>query len=383
MTDNNFKVLSDMKSQSNVTTLPKRKSFKRTNTNDIMATEYAPIRWIVPEYLPEGFNVLAGRQKLGKTWLAIDWAVSVATGQHAMGQIPCEQGDVLYIDMENGARRVQRRIKTLFPDEKSVPDLSRLDWVEEAVQLDQGFIECLESWRLSVSEPRLVVIDVLQRIKPAGTSNRNAYENDYVAFAELQRWATQNGVAVLALHHTRKGGADDPLEALTGSNGLSAVADATLLLDRDGNGITLYVRGRDVEEKETALTFAGGIWSMHGEATEVRRSSERAAILDELLTADEWLTPTDIAIITGRNKNPVTKMLSLMSKSGEVMKAKKGHYYHPSRTDLTPGNVGNKVRSENKGINNNDLEESDILTLSMDAGKVGKDQENQGKEGRP
>ena len=40
----------------------------------IMATVFPPIRWIVPGYVAEGLSILAGRQKLGKTWLAIDWA---------------------------------------------------------------------------------------------------------------------------------------------------------------------------------------------------------------------------------------------------------------------------------------------------------------------
>jgi RecA-family ATPase len=154
-------------------------------------------------------------------------------------------------------------------------------------QLDGGFITELERWRTSVKDPRFVVIDVLQRIKPAGSMARNSYENDYSAWAELQRWATKHGIAVLGLHHTRKGGADDPLEALSGSNGLSAVADTTLVLDSDQNGKTLYVRGRDVEEKETALIFTAGLWSILGEAADVRRTSERSKILSALLTADE------------------------------------------------------------------------------------------------
>ena len=159
--------------------------------------------------------------------------------------------------MENGPRHIQGSIKTLFPDVKNIPDLSRLEWVTEAPQLDAGFIDELERWRISVLAPRLVVIDVLQRIKPAGNMTRNAYENDYSIWAPLQDWATANGIAVLGLHHTKKGGAEDPLESLSGSNGLSACADTTLVLNSDQNGKTLYVRGRDVEEKETALIFAG------------------------------------------------------------------------------------------------------------------------------
>ena len=69
-----------------------RIKFRRTSTNDIMAATFAPINWVVPGYISEGFLVLAGRQKLGKTWLAIDWALAVATGGVAMGSIAVRAG---------------------------------------------------------------------------------------------------------------------------------------------------------------------------------------------------------------------------------------------------------------------------------------------------
>jgi len=295
----------------------------------------------VPGYISEGFLVLAGRQKLGKTWLAIDLALAVATGGAAIGSIMCEQGDVLYIDMENGPRRIQNRINRLFPDERNRPDFRRLEWVTEAPQLGAGFIEQLESWRVSVPTPRLVIIDVLQRIKPPGSMARNAYENDYSTWAPLQEWATANGIAVLGLHHTKKGGADDPLEALSGSNGLSACADTTLVLDSDQNGKTLYVRGRDVEEKETALIFAGGFWTILGEAADVRRSDERIQIVAALTDHGEPMTPAEISTATGKPSLNVRQLLFKMAKAGEVYKAGKGRYW------LEPSNPHNSGNDDN------------------------------------
>lgn len=317
------------------------RTFQRTNTNDIMAQMFDPIKWVVPGYISEGFLVLAGRQKLGKTWLAIDWALAVAVGGVAMGSIACEQGDVLYIDMENGPRRIQGRINTLYPDERNRPDLSRLEWVTEAPQLDAGFIAELERWRVSVLAPRLIVIDVLQRIKPPGSMARNAYENDYSTWAPLQHWATEHGIAVLGLHHTKKGGADDPLEALSGSNGLSACADTTLVLDSDQNGKTLYVRGRDVEEKETALLFAGGAWSILGEAADIRRSDERIRIVAVLTDHGEPMTPAEIATSTGMAGLNVRQLLYKMAKAGEIYKAGKSRYW------LEPSNPRNSDNADN------------------------------------
>ena len=93
----------------------KKHRFAKTSTTTIMATKFPPIRWVVAGYVAEGLSVLAGRQKLGKTWLALDWAIAVASGGIAMGSIECEQGDVLYIDLENRQRRIKSRIEITLP----------------------------------------------------------------------------------------------------------------------------------------------------------------------------------------------------------------------------------------------------------------------------
>jgi AAA domain len=327
---------------SNVHQLPTKKPparHERTNTNAIMATHFSPLKWVIPGYVCEGLFALAGRQKLGKTWLAIDWAIAVATGGIAMGSISCEQGDVLYVDLENGPRRVQQRINTLFPDPGSIPDLSRLEWLMKSPQLNEGFFDELDSWRLSVADPRFVVIDVLQRIKPPGNLARNAYENDYSTWTPLQQWALEHRVAVLGLHHTRKAKADDPLEALSGSNGLPSCADAVLVLDSDQNGKTLYVRGRDVEEKETAVNFAGGFWTVLGDASEVRRSDERSAIIETIRDHGEPMTPTEIAAALETTANNVKQLLYKMAKNGDVCRMGKGRY---GLEPLDPHNSDNR-----------------------------------------
>lgn len=321
-------------------------TFNTISTEEIMATEYPPIMWVVPDYVPEGFSVLAGRQKLGKTWLALDLAVAVATGGAALGQISCEAGDVLYLDMENGPRRIQSRMQTFYPDERNRPDLSRLQFATEAPSLDKGFIPACDKWRRSVAKPRLIVIDVLQRVKPTGSKARNAYENDYAAFQELQTWATENHIGVLALHHTKKGGADDPLEALSGSNGLSACADTTLVLDRDGNGTTLYARGRDVQEVDTAVQFNDGLWSILGQANEVRRSDERNKVLAVLRDQTEPMTPSEVTAETGMKLPNVKMLLSRMAKAGEVTKRGRGSYLHPENVDKFPEKPANTGVSE-------------------------------------
>jgi hypothetical protein len=110
------------------------------------------MRWIVPGFVGEGLSILAGRQKVGKTWLAMDWAIAVASGGAAAGAIACDAGDVLYVDAENGSRRIQARLAALSRGRR-VP--SRLNWLHGPPPVT-GIAEALDVWRAAMPEPRLV-----------------------------------------------------------------------------------------------------------------------------------------------------------------------------------------------------------------------------------
>src|SRR5918995_1762171 len=77
---------------------------------------FAPIKYVVPGYIAEGCTLLAGRPKLGKSWLVLEMGLAVASGGCCLGSIPCKQGDVLYLALEDNERRLQKRIdKVLGP----------------------------------------------------------------------------------------------------------------------------------------------------------------------------------------------------------------------------------------------------------------------------
>jgi hypothetical protein len=71
--------------------------------------------------------------------------------------------------------------------------------------------------------------------------------------------------------------AEDPVDTVSGTLGLAGCADSVLILSRSPQGTTLYVRGRDIEEAEHAVSFdkAGCRWTILGNAAEVHRSNER------------------------------------------------------------------------------------------------------------
>ena len=113
---------------------------------------------------------------------------------------------------------------------------------------------------------RIVVIDVFAKVRGRPPMGVSAYDADYAAIGYAKRLADKHGVAVVLVHHVRKAGAEDFLEAVSGTNGLAGAADATLVLRRprgEADGI-LCVTGRDVDESEHALRFtaANGAWTL-------------------------------------------------------------------------------------------------------------------------
>jgi hypothetical protein len=135
--------------------------------------------------------------------------------------------------------------------------------------------------------------------------------------------------------HTRKMEADDPLEAISGTNGVTGAADAVLVLARGPKGTTLYGRGRDIEEIETAMRFDGGQWSILGDAGEVQKSDERRKIIAVLKDEKDELTPAAIAKIAGMKAENVRVLIRKMVASGDVIQARVGYYAAPAPVRAT------------------------------------------------
>ena len=160
----------------------------------------------------------------------------------------------------------------------------------------------------------------------------------------LQRWASDQancGGVSSPYPQRRRGRSAGGAERLEWPIGLRG-HDA--LLDRNQNGITLYVRGRDVEEKESALNFTAGYWSVIGDATEVRRSDERSVIAEFLADNPEPITPTELAAALGWKINNTKQLLYKMAKAGQVVRSK-GHY---SVTPITPVTLITQLRNRRR-----------------------------------
>ena len=300
----------------------------QTITADIlMQKNISAPKMIMPGILPVGLTIFAGRPKLGKSWWALNAAVSVASGSHFLGQ-EIDAGDALYLALEDTEQRLQGRLQLML-DGAAAP--ARLHLATSCPALDRGGARDISAWVKKASAPKVVIVDVLQKVRPEDKGAR-AYDNDYGAVTPLKRIADEYGVAVIAITHTRKADPGlDPLDAISATTGLAGAADHNLILDRGSDGLILYGRGRDVEEFKLALAHDGstGKFNLLGDPEAVHRSGTRSRILSALPNNGDAIGPKEIAERAALPEANVKQALKRMLPKGEVTKRGRGAYARP------------------------------------------------------
>jgi hypothetical protein len=297
------------------------------NAEKLNQMTFGPIKYVVPEYIVEGLTLFAGKPKVGKSWLLLHVAFAVAEGGLTLGNVRCEQGDVLYCALEDNPRRLQSRLTKLFGASTNWP--ANLDFVCEMPRLAEGGLDFIRTWIEKAGRPRLVIIDTLAMVRMPKRGDQSPYEADYAAVQELGGLALKYGVAIVLVHHLRKAEADDVFDTISGTLGLTGAPDTIMIIQRSNNGTTLHAKGRDLIEIEKAIKFDPGTctWAVLGEAAAIRKSTERVGIVDALQDAGaEPLGPRQIATHTGMKSVNIRQLLTKLLAEGVVKKASYGKY---------------------------------------------------------
>jgi hypothetical protein len=289
---------------------------------DLETMAFAPLKWVVPGFIPEGLTVFAGRPKIGKSWLMLNVALGVARGKEALGQF-VEQRDVLYCGLEDGKRRMRSRVaKILGPVVKGWPP--NFTFREKLDAIDAGGLQTLETWLDEHPKAGLIVIDVLGKVRGMKKAGEEQYQYDYRILSALQELATCRGVAVVVIHHVRKSDAEDVLDTISGTTGIAGAADTCMVLARTPNGGNrLYARGRDVEEVDKTVEFDPdtAIWSVIGDHDEDdggKLQGLRGQIVTLLTGSPIPLSPAEIAARLKADRANVRQLLTRMAKDRQV-----------------------------------------------------------------
>jgi hypothetical protein len=320
---------------------------------DLLALDLPPLRWVVPELLPEGTTILAAPPKIGKSCLIYQIAVEAAIGGELLGR-RVKPGAVLYLALEDGQRRGQDRLKVAL-DGRTMP-MGRLEVRWDARNIGEGLEADIEAWLDAHPDAAMVALDTLGKVRPHTDGRRNAYEVDVQALTGLQDLFRDRQVALVIVHHARKEATDDFLASVSGTYGLTGSADTVIAIRRkrlEAFG-TLMVTGRDIADAELPVEFVDGTWRS-APAALPEASFDRIEVYRVIEEAGP-IYPQAIADRIGKSRNNVQNMVTALVRSGAV--ARTGHGYviagvsiqaEPARARMYTGNPNDSSYSESNG----------------------------------
>jgi hypothetical protein len=166
-----------------------------------------PPKWLLKNRLPEGQTWIYGEPGAGKSFLALDWAASVAsTGLNVIYFIG--EGVTGFARRVGAWKNVQGRDLSTF---RVVPQAPHL--------LDANSVAALEA-TVDAWSPSLIVVDTFARSLVGG--EENSARDVGMAIDALDTLWRERQVSSLVIHHSNKGGTSE-----RGSSAIRGAADAT------------------------------------------------------------------------------------------------------------------------------------------------------------
>lgn len=181
------------------------------------------LKWLVDDaWIDQSVGFISGRSKSYKTWIALDLALSVVSGQPFLNRYPVNRvGPVLLIQEEDPAAVLQDRLRLIgkqkdmlprFTLEKSVLRIEYPDYPLHIINL-QGFNLSVEQKvaqvRRLIAEinPVMVILDPL--IVMLGNVDENRATEVSALLQVVKMWREEFRCSVVIVHHWNKGGVEE------------------------------------------------------------------------------------------------------------------------------------------------------------------------------
>jgi hypothetical protein len=196
--------------------------------------------WLIEQlWASQAVGLIGGAPKSCKSWLALEMALSVASGQPCLGSLEAvETGPVLLFAAEDSPRQVRARLEGLARVRGvNFSDLDVHLILEPQLRLDVAEDQSRLQAALEVRRPRLLILDPFVRLHRL---DENSAADVSALLADLRAWQRRLGVAIVLVHHTRKSnGEATGGSALRGSSDLHAWGDSNLYVRRNGEDLVL------------------------------------------------------------------------------------------------------------------------------------------------
>src|SRR5262252_5201989 len=280
-----------------------------------------------------GVGILGGEPKVGKTFLALDLAVSVASGTPCLRRFPTPQaGRVLLFAAEDPPYVVRQRLEGIA--HAAGVDFETLDiHVITAPTLRLDYKEHQKALQATVAslKPILLVLDPFVRLHAI---DENVASEVAPLLAYLRSLQRCHRTAVALVHHARKGAAHERGgQALRGSSELHAWGDSNLYLRRNGQNLQLSIEHRaapGADRLQLALKAnspALAIEVMEQQPTEPQpaQPSTKQRIEQILAQAKTPLSQRQLRDTARMRSSHVAEVLAQLIDAGRVTRSRDGY----------------------------------------------------------
>jgi len=214
--------------------------------------EQRSVPWLVEGlWVQQGVGFLCGSPKAGKTWLALDLALSVASKTAVLGAYPVpEAGPVLLFVAEDPPAAVRCRLAGMAgPRGLSLAELPIHLVMHRSLRLESDNDQARLRATVERYRPKLLVLDPFVRLTAI---DENSSLEVSAVLASLRELQAALNVAILVVHHARKNGGSGASAgmALRGSGDLWAWADSNLYLSRKYERLQLAIEHRSAPSPE-------------------------------------------------------------------------------------------------------------------------------------
>lgn len=266
------------------------RSLSTINGKHLMEKDVKPVRYIVDDLIPAGVLMLAGSPKIGKSWMSLWLCLSVANGTDVW-DLKSHKCDVLYMALEDSENRLQTRLRKL-----NMPVPENIHFALTSGDLDSGLLYQLDDFMCNHPDTGLIVIDIFQKIR-GSLKEGTLYANDCKEMALLKAFADKHNIAVVLVHHSKKGSESDPQDSISGTNGIAGSADNNLILKRHSryeSVAVLSILGRDVTSRELHLSMndINCVWEKLADTFEQKESERLSKMLRALLEKEKTFVGT-------------------------------------------------------------------------------------------
>jgi len=247
-------------------------------SSEILKSDFPPIPWTVSGYLGPGLTFLFGAPKTGKSWLALQLALSVLEGGLMLSK-EAIKGKVLYLALEDSKRRLKQRMEDQnWPLDVAIDFMLYDKFMKQIGTLNSKGGERLLT-HIKTEGYNLVIIDTFSR---SVHGNQLRADEMTSAIGPIQQYAMRNNISLVIVDHKPKNGS-----SLFGSVAKQGVADTFWNLTRTGRKMdaTLSISGRDFEdEHDLKLEFDGDVhfWKNVGDANKLAKNEREEKIIEVL-----------------------------------------------------------------------------------------------------